>query len=310
MLFSKFNVQWGYNNVQIKDGDEWKAAFITNQGLFEPRVMFFGLTNSPATFQTMMNTIFVEELLEGWVTIYMDDILIHTPNDLPLHQKRVHQILDKLLRHDLFLKPEKCLFKKDEMDSLGVVLHKGQIRMDDAKLMGVTDWPVPQSVQDVQAFLGFRGFYRYFVPHYLQIARPLIELTRKSSTFHWDKPQMHAFETLKLLMCQHLILRQPQYNKLFYLATDTSTYGVGVVLLQEGELNPRTKNPTQHPIAYYLATFTPQSKTMTSTKVSSCDTGLCLPGYSGSKGSVSSGELAPISAGCLGAESADGCSYH
>ena len=86
-LFSKFNVRWGYNNARIKGGDEWKAAFITNQGLFEPRVMFFGLTNSPATFQTMMNTIFAEELLEGWVTIYMDDILIHTPDDLPLHRR-------------------------------------------------------------------------------------------------------------------------------------------------------------------------------------------------------------------------------
>ena len=59
-----------YNNVRIKQGDEWKAAFITNKGLYEPRVMFFGLTNSPATFQTMMNTIFLEELLEGWLTIY------------------------------------------------------------------------------------------------------------------------------------------------------------------------------------------------------------------------------------------------
>ena len=77
-LFSKFDIRWGYNNVRIKQGDEWKAAFITNQGLFEPRVMFFSLTNSPATFQTMMNAIFAEELCENWLTIYMDDILIHT----------------------------------------------------------------------------------------------------------------------------------------------------------------------------------------------------------------------------------------
>jgi hypothetical protein len=84
-LFSKFDVRWGYNNVRIKEGDEWKAAFITNQGLFEPRVMFFGLTNSPATFQAMMNDIFMEELREGWVSIYMDDILIHTDDDLLNH---------------------------------------------------------------------------------------------------------------------------------------------------------------------------------------------------------------------------------
>jgi hypothetical protein len=84
-LFSKFDVRWGYNNVRIKEGDEWKATFVTNEGLFEPRVMFFGLTNSLATFQTIMNSIFVQELREGWLTIYMDDILVHTQSDFPYH---------------------------------------------------------------------------------------------------------------------------------------------------------------------------------------------------------------------------------
>ena len=259
-LFSKFDVRWGYNNVHIKAGDEWKAAFITNEGLFEPRVMFFGLTNSPATFQTMMNAIFTQELREGWVTIYMDDILIHTANDLPLHRRKVHQILDKLQHHDLYLKPEKCLFEKRKMEFLGVVLQNGRIRMDDAKLKGVADWPVPRSVKDVRAFLGFTGFYRYFVPHYSQIARPLIDLTCKAAIFHWGTPQTRAFETLKTLMCQRPVLHQPQYDKPFYLATDASGYGVGAVLLQEGEPNPRTKKPMQHPIAYYSATFTPTER--------------------------------------------------
>src|ERR1700761_5347998 len=86
VVFSKFDVRWGYNNIRIKEGDEWKAAFITNEGLFEPRVMFFGLTNSPATFQTMMNAIFAEELRQGWLTIYMDDILVHTDNNLTYHR--------------------------------------------------------------------------------------------------------------------------------------------------------------------------------------------------------------------------------
>jgi hypothetical protein len=77
-LYTKFDIRWGYNNIRIKEGDEWKAAFLTNEGLFEPTVMFFGLTNSPATFQTMMNTIFAVEVAEGWLTIYMDDMAIHT----------------------------------------------------------------------------------------------------------------------------------------------------------------------------------------------------------------------------------------
>ena len=86
--------------------------------------MFFGLTNLPATFQTMMNAIFSEELLEGWLTIYMDDILVHTKNDVKKHQTLVHRVLDKLAQHDLFLKPEKCLFEKRSMEFLGVILRK------------------------------------------------------------------------------------------------------------------------------------------------------------------------------------------
>jgi hypothetical protein len=205
-LFTKFDVRWGYNNVRIKEGDQWKAAFITNQGLYEPNVMFFGLTNSPATFQTMMNAIFVDELREGWLTIYMDDMLIHTNDDLPTHRQYVHRILDKLCTHDLYLKPEKCLFEQTTMEFLGVVLEKGAIRMDPTKIKGVADWPRLQTVKDVRAFLGFTGFYRYFIPHYSTIACPLIYLTKKATPFHWEEPQVKAFETLKTLMCKKPIL--------------------------------------------------------------------------------------------------------
>ena len=106
-----------------------------------------------------MDVIFASELLEGWLTIYMDDILVHTEDDLLLHHKCIHQVLDKLRQHDLFLKPEKCLFEKKLMEFLRVVLEKGQIHMDPTKLKGVADWPPPRSVKDVRAFLGFTGFY-------------------------------------------------------------------------------------------------------------------------------------------------------
>ena len=92
------------------------------------------------------------------------------------------------------------------MEFLGVVLEKGTIQMDPTKAKGVADWPRPQTVKDVHAFLGFTGFYRYFIPNYSAIARPLIELTRKATPFHWEEPQVKAFETLKTLMCQKPIL--------------------------------------------------------------------------------------------------------
>ena len=98
--FTKLDVWWGFNNVRIKEGDEWKAAFRTNQGLFEPLVMFFGLTNSPATFQTMMNDIFVDMILEGVVVVYLDDILIFTKT-LEKHQEVTHRVLQRLEENQL-----------------------------------------------------------------------------------------------------------------------------------------------------------------------------------------------------------------
>ena len=123
------------------------------------------------------------------------------------------------------------------------------------KSKGVADWPCPQNVKDIQAFLGFTGFYCYFIPNYSKIARPLIDLRKKATTFHWKKAQINAFETLKTLMCRKPILQQPNYEDSFYLATDALAYSVGAVLSQEGEINPCTQKPTQHTIAYYSATF-------------------------------------------------------
>ena len=120
--FTKLDVRWGYNNVRIKEGDEWKAAFRTNRGLFEPLVMFFGLTNSPATFQTMMNSLFKDLIDEGVVIVYIDDILIFT-EDLELHRKVVKRVLDILRGNELYLKAEKCEFEKIQVEYLGLIIH-------------------------------------------------------------------------------------------------------------------------------------------------------------------------------------------
>jgi hypothetical protein len=101
-IFTKFDVRWGYHNVRIKEGNKWKAAFITNQGLFEPCVMFFGLTNLPAMFQALMNAIFADLIAKGKVAVYLDDILIWSTN-LNEHWKIVHEVLCHLKEHDLYL---------------------------------------------------------------------------------------------------------------------------------------------------------------------------------------------------------------
>ena len=156
-LFTKFDIQWGYNNIRIKPGDEWKAAFLTPEGLFKPTVMFFSLTNSPATFQMMMNTIFRRQVMLGWFSIFMDDSIIHTKRlsdetlkqHVKRHRKYVHEIFDILAENDLFVKLEKCTFEQEETDYLGVIVGKGQLQMDPKKLQGVANYPILQNVTDV-----------------------------------------------------------------------------------------------------------------------------------------------------------------
>ncbi len=167
-IFTKFDIRWGYNDIRLKAGNEEKGAFKTKYGLFEPLVMFFSLTNSPSTFQTMMNHIFrdlhVKHLQLGTrIIVYMDDILIATSSSLATHERAVHDVLGRLEEHDLYLKPEKCVWETSSVDYLGVILEKGVTRMDPIKISGIADWPIPRTVKDVRSFLGFCNFYRAFI---------------------------------------------------------------------------------------------------------------------------------------------------
>src|ERR1700679_2166437 len=118
-FFTKLDLHWGYNNVRIKEGDEWKAAFTTHRGSFEPVVMYFGLMNSPATFQTMMNSIMRDLIDQGVVVVYIDDILVFTKTEEE-HDRIVEEVLKRLEENDLFVKPEKCVFKQKEVEFLGL----------------------------------------------------------------------------------------------------------------------------------------------------------------------------------------------
>jgi Reverse transcriptase (RNA-dependent DNA polymerase) len=176
-LYTKFDICWGYNNVRIKEGDEWKAAFITNEGLFEPTIMFFGLTNSPATFQMMMNSIFANDITEKWLTVYMDNMAIHTkcqPEEtedqhIQRHRSYVKRILAKLMKHNLFLKLEKCSFEQPSIEFLGVRVTQGEVQMDDTKVEKVCNWRIPTNITEVRKFLGFTSYYRYFIKDYSKI---------------------------------------------------------------------------------------------------------------------------------------------
>jgi len=134
--FTKLDVYWGFNNVCIKPRDKWKTAFRTNRGLFEPLVMFFGMTNSLATFQTMMNDIFQNLIAEGIVVVYLDDILIFTKTE-EKHAQAVRWVLQVLKENKLFLRPEKCEFYKQWIEYLGLVISENEVSIDLVKVTGV-----------------------------------------------------------------------------------------------------------------------------------------------------------------------------
>ena len=180
--FTKLDVRWGFNNVRIKPRDEWKVAFQTNQGLFEPLVMFFEITNSPTTFQTMMNDIFQNLIAEGIVVVYLNDILIFTKTE-EKHAQVVRQVLQVLKENKLFLYPEKCEFYKQQIKYLGLVISENEVSMDLVKVAGVQEWPTPENKTDVQTFLDFVNFYQRFIQNFFAKARPLFDLTRSEQVW-------------------------------------------------------------------------------------------------------------------------------
>ena len=229
--FTKLDIRWGYNNIRIREGDEWKAAFKTNQGLFGPTVMFFSMCNSPATFQSMMDSIFIEEVEEGVTIVYMDDILIYvtTPELLEKYTKRV---LQKLQDHDLFLKAKKCEFNKTKMEYLGFVVEEGKISTDPVKVKGFADWPIPTCVKDIRSFLGFGNFYWKFIPGFSTLAAPLNALLKKDTTFHWMEETQQSFDSLKQKLTSSLVLMIPDQTWPFQIECDASKYASGAVLTQ------------------------------------------------------------------------------
>ncbi len=248
-LFTKLDIRWGYNNIRIKEGDQEKGAFKTNLGLYEPCIMFFGLTNSPSTFQTMMDTIFQELTATREVVIYMDDILIATPSNLDHHRNVVHQVLDKLEEHDLFLKPEKCTFEAPEIKYLGLVIGGGKVQMDCVKVQGVNGWQRPKNLTELRGWTGFINFYRRFIKGFSKITRVLNELTKKGVQWEWTEEKEEAFQTLKRLICEEPVLLMPRLEQPFELEVDASNYAIGAMLNQKDELN------RWHPVAYYFTTL-------------------------------------------------------
>ena len=179
----------------------------------------------------------------------MDDLGIHTKDDLELHHQRTRQVLLCLQEHGLSLKISKCSFDTPTMEYLGMIIGQGLVRMDPAKLSAIKDWHPPSSVKGLHSFLGFANFYQKFIPNYSNIVAPIVLLTRKDYPWSWTDSQQQAFDTLKGIFSSAPVLGIPDISRPFFLMTDASLLATGAVLMQvdmAGDL---------HPCAYFSKTF-------------------------------------------------------
>ena len=157
-VFMKIDLRWGYNNMRIKEGDEWKAAFTTLERFFKPTVMFFGLTNLPAMFQAMMNKLLRDLINTRKVAVFIDDVIVGTEMEEG-HDEIVVEVIRRLEENDLYVKPEKCKWKVREVGFLGVVIGPDRIKMEKEKVKGVLKWLTPKYIKDIQKFLGLVNYY-------------------------------------------------------------------------------------------------------------------------------------------------------
>jgi len=207
--------------------------------------MFFGMTNSPATFQTMMNDIFRNLIAEGIVVVYLNNILIFTKTKEE-HKQAVRRVLQVLKENKLFLHLEKCEFCKQRIEYLGLVISENEVSMDLVKVTGVREWPTPENKMDVQAFLGFVNFYRRFIRDFSAKAQPLFDLTRSEQVWTWSGKEQAAFKDLKTAVTTALVLVSPQESDPFQIEADSSDFATGAVLSQQSMTDGKW-----HPVVFY-----------------------------------------------------------
>ena len=197
-------------------------------------VMYFGLTNSPATFQMMINDLFRDFINQGDTATFIDNILVATDTKEG-HNELVEELLKRLEENDLFVKPKKCKWKVREVEFLEVVIGPRGVEMQKEKVERVLNWLVPRNIKEVQKFLGLANYYRRFIKDFAKLAAPLHVLIRKEQKWKWKREQEEAFEKLKAVFTTEPILAIPDIDRKMRVEANASDYATGGVLSTNGE---------------------------------------------------------------------------
>jgi hypothetical protein len=235
--FSILDLRAGFHQILLKPGEEYKTAFQTHTGHYEFRVMAFGLTGAPGTFQKAMNHT-LAPLLRKCTIVFFDDILVYS-RSLQDHFTHLQQVFELLSSDHWKIKMSKCSFAQPQVTYLGHIISSAGVATDPAKIQAIVAWPVPKCVKELRSFLGLSGYYRKFIRHYGVICQPLTALLKKGALYVWTADHDTAFCTLKQAMSSAPVLALPDFNVIFQIETDASANGVGAVLSQQG-----------HPLAF------------------------------------------------------------
>jgi hypothetical protein len=227
-FFTKLDLRSGYHQVRMHLADVEKTTFRTHDDLFEFLVMSFGLTNTPAIFQALMNDV-LRPFLRHFVLVFLNDILIYS-NSWAEHLVHLRTVLEVIRKNQFFSEKSKCSFATTSVTYLGHVVSASGVAMDTGKVQAVLDWPIPRSVRTLRGFLGLAGYYRKFIPNFGSIAAPLTQLLKEG--FSWSPDVKAAFFQFKDALTTALVLQLPDFSKDFVVECDASGSGIGAVLHQ------------------------------------------------------------------------------
>ena len=245
--FSTLDLKSVYWQVELDGQDKEKTAFTTGNGLWQFRVMPFGLCNAPATFERLM-----EQVLAGLplhvCLVYLDDILV-PGKTFEEELANLRKVFERLKEAKLKLSPKKCTLFQQEVTYLGHVVSEAGVAMDPEKVKVVQTWPIPKTIKEVRSFLGLCSYYRRFIPAFADIAHPLHQYSQLGKSFAWTSDAEQAFQHLKNALTKAPILGYPLSDGEFLLDTDASNTGIGAVLSQ-------LQNGQERVVAYYSRALT------------------------------------------------------
>ncbi len=254
-VFSSLDLASGYYQIRITEEDRPKTAFCTPIGLFQFRVLCLGLSNSPSTFQSVMNKVFAP-YIGKFMQVYLDDLIVYSKTAAE-HAEHLEIVFKVLQEHEFYANPVKCTFNQAEVKYLGHIVGRDGLKVDPKKIAVIKDWPVPLDVSQLRSFLGIGNYFRKFIQGYSSMVACLTQLTHQEYENIplpqlWKDIHQHAFESVKLALTTAPVLALPDFTQPFELISDASLNGTGAVLVQNGR-----------PVAYTSAKFSSAERNYT-----------------------------------------------